>query len=247
MFSLLTYKRLLLIVAWVFLAVASATAQGAFVVTEGQTHNLFVTNHPGSSYSWVIYNEPSFTTEASSSEISFPNGNNKASVDVLWATAGTYYVAVTEDDQDGCTNTKALVVTVQPNTSGIAFNPTQAGDCADPTVTTSQATASLQLLSDTVSKAPLSDNQYPVTVNYTVTDPSGTTTSYIKVMQDATDFSIQLNGLVNDVSKDQVYDVVLVKATDKYGMQLNISPKGKTFEYTIFKTPVTPDIQMVTN
>ncbi|GET30649.1 Ig-like domain-containing protein [Prolixibacter sp. SD074] len=116
MFSTRTYKRLLLIVGWVLLAVASATAQDAFVVSEGQTRNLFVENHPGSSYSWVIYNEQTFTTKAAkSSEISFPSGNNQASIDVTWAKTGTYYVTATETNADGCTNTKAIVVIVQLN------------------------------------------------------------------------------------------------------------------------------------
>jgi len=242
-FSTRTYKRLLLILGWVFLAVASATAQVAFVVSEGQTRNLFVENHPGSSYSWVIYNEQTFTTEAAQpSEISFPSGNNQASIDVTWAKTGTYFVAATETDANGCTNTKAIVVNVQPNTSSIAFNPKEAGDCADPNTPASNTTATVELFAST--GVPLPNSSYPVTVDYTVTKPDGTTQTLQKVLQDATDFSLPLNGLVNDVSQNQIYDVVLVKATDKYGMEINISTTAGAFRYTIFKTPVTPAIQM---
>ncbi|GET27001.1 hypothetical protein [Prolixibacter sp. NT017] len=243
MFSTLTYKRLLLIVGWVILAVASATAQVAFVVSEGQTRNLFVENHPGSSYSWVIYNEQTFTTEATQpSEISFPSGNNQASIDVTWAKAGTYYVTATETNADGCTNTKAIVVNVQPNTSSIAFNPKEAGDCADPNIPTSNTTATVELFA--ADGVPLPNSNYPVTVDYKVTKPDGTTENLQKKLLDATDYSLALNGLVNNVLQDQVYDVVLVKATDKYGMEIHVSTTAGAFQYTIFKTPVTPAIQM---
>lgn len=95
-------------------AVVSAMAQGGIVVYEGDSRTYQVNNHAGSSYSWTIYNEPTFKTKASDSELKIISGEFSSILVVKWVKAGTYFPTVTEVDQFGCTNTKAIAVQVKP-------------------------------------------------------------------------------------------------------------------------------------
>jgi len=108
-----TYKRLLLVILLALLAVANAMAQGGVSVFVGETKTYQVKNNVGSSYFWTIYNEPTFSSSATNSEIRITSGANTSSVVITWLKAGTYYPTVIETNQQGCTNTKALVVSVQ--------------------------------------------------------------------------------------------------------------------------------------
>ena len=91
---------------------AIVMAQGGIVVIEGETRGLKVENHTGSSYLWVIYNEPTFQNSAPTTEARIVSGVNTSTVSINWLKPGTYYPTVVETDQSGCTNTKAVVVVV---------------------------------------------------------------------------------------------------------------------------------------
>ena len=107
-------KRLLLVSILALWAVAFAMAQGGIVVFEGDSKTYQVNNHVGSSYLWTIYNEPTFKTKASNFELKIVSGENNSTLIVKWLKAGTYFPTVVEIDQFGCTNTKAIAVTVKP-------------------------------------------------------------------------------------------------------------------------------------
>jgi gliding motility-associated-like protein len=102
-----------LLVGW---AVAFSMAQGGIIVSEGETKTYQVNNHSGSSYSWIIYNEPSFNSIALDTEARIVSGENSSSVVINWIKPGIYYPTVIETDQTGCTNTKAIVITVKEGT-----------------------------------------------------------------------------------------------------------------------------------
>jgi gliding motility-associated-like protein len=103
----------LLLVLWVM---AFAMAQGPIVVSEGETKTYQVEGHTGSSYSWKIYNEPTFQTIASESDLKIVSGQSTSSLVVTWIKPGTYYPTVVETGSSGCDNTKAIVVTVHEGT-----------------------------------------------------------------------------------------------------------------------------------
>lgn len=107
-------KRLLLVMILALWAVAFAMAQDGVFVSETDNRTYQVGNHAGSSYSWVIYNEPTFKTAASSTEVRMVSGENSPLLVVNWLKPGIYYPTVVETNQLGCTNTKATVVVVQP-------------------------------------------------------------------------------------------------------------------------------------
>lgn len=107
------YKRLILAVLLGLWTVVFAMAQGGMVVTEGQTKTYQVENHSGSSYVWVVYNEPTFSNTAIDSEVRIVSGENTSSLSVTWLKPGIYYPTVIEIGETGCTNTKAVAVRVQ--------------------------------------------------------------------------------------------------------------------------------------
>lgn len=108
-----TYKRLLLVMILALWVVAFAMAQGGVVVSEGDTKTYQVDNHTGNSYFWVIYNESSFHTKALDNEVRIDSGEKMSSLTVSWLKAGLYFATVVEMDRFGCTNTKAVVITVK--------------------------------------------------------------------------------------------------------------------------------------
>jgi len=111
-----TYKRLILPQLLVLWVVVFAMAQGSVVVPEGETKTYQVENHSGSSYSWKIYNEPTFNSIALDAEARIVSGEISSSLVVNWIKPGIYYPTVIETDLTGCTNTKAIVVTVKERT-----------------------------------------------------------------------------------------------------------------------------------
>ena len=107
-----TYKRLMLVILLALSALASAMAQGGMVVSEGETKAYQVVNHAGSTYFWVIYNEPTFSSAVLNSEALIVSGENASALIINWLKPGTYYPTVVETDQTGCTNTKAIAIRV---------------------------------------------------------------------------------------------------------------------------------------
>ncbi len=105
-----TYKRLLLVTILAVWAVAFAMAQGGVVVSETEPRTYRIDPHAGSSYFWAIYNEPTFKTTASGTEVRIISGVNNSSLVVNWLKPGVYYPTVVETNQAGCTNTKAVAV-----------------------------------------------------------------------------------------------------------------------------------------
>jgi gliding motility-associated-like protein len=95
-----------------FLTMAFAMAQGGIVVLENETRGLKVQNHVGSTYIWYLYNGPTFTSLATESEAVIVSGDKTSELTVKWLKPGIYYPTVVETDQAGCTNTKAVAVTV---------------------------------------------------------------------------------------------------------------------------------------
>lgn len=93
-------------------AMANAVAQGSPPVYNGDTKTYQVENHTGSSYSWYIFNEPTFNAKATSDEIRINSGANANILNVTWIKPGTYYPTVIETDESGCSNTKAIAVVV---------------------------------------------------------------------------------------------------------------------------------------
>ncbi len=94
------------------LAALNGAAQEAFVVYEGAENNYFVSDHPGSSYSWNVLVGLNPDIKASPDDFSFTSSADLAQVSIRWNSTGFYFLNVSETDYLGCTNRKVLAIQV---------------------------------------------------------------------------------------------------------------------------------------
>lgn len=90
----------------VFLVVTNVSAQIGQPVVEGDVYSLGVSEVPGHTYEWKIFEDYTLQTEAGPSMVVFLSGNMGATVPVKWLVKGTYYFTVTSTNFMGCMNLK---------------------------------------------------------------------------------------------------------------------------------------------
>ena len=184
--------RLILVAIPVLLAVVSSTAQTGLVLYEGQTYELGVQQTPGYTYDWKIYDETTFTHEATIDEVEFLGPTTNPMVNVLWKKAGTYFYKIEVHNENGCMNLKFGKVTVLvslPTATISPPNPICQGDTAQLTVTLTGQEPWNIILFDGVNSvsytnitsspfliqvSPLTNTTYQITQ---VTDANGTNTT----------------------------------------------------------------------
>jgi gliding motility-associated-like protein len=231
-----TYKRLMLVIILAMWAVASAMAQGGMVVSEGETRTYQVENHAGSSYFWIIYNEPTFTVTAPAAEAEFTAGNNSALVSVQWKKSGSYYITVFETDLKGCNNTKAVSITVQNNYFGVLFANTVSTACY---LTNNDFTVPLQFKD--VNGQPISEIHFPVVVSSQingVSQPSQTVTFANSAL------AISGSSFTANPNSDTPVEITLTGVTDANLQPIqvvNISGLNK-HTHTIFRSLTAPSV-----
>ena len=101
----------------------------SIVVYEGAETTHSVDNNPGNSYLWEVFKNFNPDVPADPTEFYFTGSNTTNTVTVHWIKAGIYYLKVTETDADGCTNVKALAVSVVPDNRTIGFESTTSSIC----------------------------------------------------------------------------------------------------------------------
>ena len=98
----------------VFFAVASAAAQGSYVIYEGKTSNLQVNENQGDRYEWKIFKDYRLSLEATNYDAVFTKGNQGSVVTVEWKKSGDYYILIKANSLTGCINMKVAKVKVLP-------------------------------------------------------------------------------------------------------------------------------------
>lgn len=96
---------------------AVAAGQNAYNVFRGSVHEYSIAKTEFAySYSWQIYTDLSFTSEAGSSQAELtPLGPGRENeIQVKWNSAGDYYLMVTVSTAEGCANRKAWHFIVDP-------------------------------------------------------------------------------------------------------------------------------------
>lgn len=163
-------SKVFFIMILILLAAQFGAAQGAFVVYEGaeSTHNVDL--HSGNEYLWEVYKDLNPDIPAEPTEFYFVGPDNTNSVTVHWVRAGFYYLKVTETDPDGCTNVKALAVSVVSNSRTIGFSRLNSNDC----FSTIDNGFNVEVEAIDNGGNPLESSFYPLQVSFTV---NGTTYS----------------------------------------------------------------------
>ena len=110
-----------------------SVAQGVIAVVEGQQKNLGVIPNAGDTYSWRIYNKPTFQPAAlaTQNEVEYQMGSTQPVLPVLWKKEGDFYYTVTVFNFNGCKNMKVGYVKVTlPPVSAVAGKDTVVGICS---------------------------------------------------------------------------------------------------------------------
>jgi gliding motility-associated-like protein len=134
------YRRFMLAILPVVLAVVQAFAQGGSVVIEGNVANLSIVQQPGDTYHWIIYTDFNNKVEATPAEAEFMAGKDGASVPVLWKKPGDYFCSVTAYNLNGCMNMKVgMLKVISIPLQAMAGNDTLIGVCVSATLDASRS------------------------------------------------------------------------------------------------------------
>lgn len=193
------------------LAALYGAAQEDYVVFEGAEQNYFVEDHSGSDYSWRVLTSFNPDTEAESNNYTFISPTNSNEISVRWKSAGLYYLDVIETDNTGCTNRKAMVVTVLPNTRSIAFANGSSAICFNPYPDESRRV----LLLDNEG-AELDPSKFPVEVKV---DINGSEFSF-EINSDDWGITVPDSFILAAPEKDMQVELTLLEAIDANGQSL---------------------------
>jgi len=148
------------------LAALSGVAQQAFVVYEGAESSHFVQRHSGSEYYWEIYKNLNPDRVAASTDCYISGADNSNEVTVHWSQAGTYYLKIIETDLSGCSNLKAIAVSVVPNDRSISFQQNSGTACYN----INGNDFDLPLVVTGAGSQPLEESVYPLSVSFLVNE-----------------------------------------------------------------------------
>jgi len=197
-------KKILSLIILVLGFVSLTNAQDQ-TVTVNTTHIYNVTDG-GLTYTWAV-------TGGTSTDLS---GETGASINILWDTQGTYTLTVFGKDANNC-NSETTTATIEVvGAASVMF--------ADANDNQSIITCSL-LTGDTANttdfKVVFAGGVAPYTLNYDVTDETGTTTSQT-VTVNTTEQLLSLSDFENTTGSDIIVSVVLTSATTSDGATVTV-------------------------
>ncbi|WP_346859139.1 gliding motility-associated C-terminal domain-containing protein [uncultured Draconibacterium sp.] len=211
------------------LAAQFGAAQEAIVVYEGAESNHFVEAHTGSSYSWKVLVGFSPDTEANPNDYLFTSDNGVYQIGVRWYKSGLYFLDVTETDQTGCTNRKALVVSVISNNRSIAFNSSSSSDCYN--YSDNSFSIPVRILDD--GGIPLDQAKFPVDVDFTV----NSTLFSQQIFWQQQVLNVDSSWFALDLQQETSVSVQLLSAADKEGSSIPVASGGDVHLRSIWAIP----------
>ena len=112
-FGIISYgvKNSILLIIF-YLAVTFVAAQDAISPFTGSTYGYQTEEHTGSTYLWEVFDHLDPDIETGNSNYSFIGTANQASVHIQWLGTGVFFLVVTEFDDTGCINKKAIRIQV---------------------------------------------------------------------------------------------------------------------------------------
>lgn len=211
------------------LAAQFGAAQEAIVVYKGAETSHFVDQHTGSEYFWEVYESFNPDIEADPAEFYFTVPENTNAITVHWLRAGMYYLKVNETDPRGCSNIKALAISVLPNNRSIGFARLSSNKCYHPPDTAFQL--SIAAVDD--EGKPLESTYFPIDVSFMVDGVSYTQS----LSHDNQEILIDNDMFVVTPESDKEVVVEITQAVDSQNG--GIQPSNKRIHTrTIFGVPV---------
>nr|WP_320117180.1 hypothetical protein [uncultured Marinifilum sp.] len=238
--------RILLTLAFGVFVLASASAQDA-VFLVGSTHKASLALHAGNTCEWKIYKVADFAdqkdkTLAAAGDYTFKDGKNKiAAVEITWNTPGKYYLIVEEFNGGlgGCSTRRAFAIQVDDNLLQMEFAEIESSDCFDGN---NETLLPIKLQANATNA--LAENNYDVTVNYTVllegveVDSYTKTFTYADVGADG-EVDLSVEGIVEELDKTKEYTIRINWAKDGFNTPFNIVSGKGTHTRTIYQLPQT--------
>lgn len=223
-----------------FLAATSVAAQDAFAFSEGTSKTYHVDNRTGSVYHWAVYSKLD-PLVAVTSEATILDGNGSSRVTIRWNQAGNYFLLVTETDNRGCVNTKAIPVGVLSGHSSISFANTSSAACYQ---VSDNFTIPVRLKDG--NGQPLSKSHFPVRVESRVNGEKQTTQAISFANQNLV---VAGSSFAANPGLDTPVAVTITGATDVNN--LNIQPEYDSgldkHTRTIFRDLTTPTVTSLTS
>lgn len=191
----------------ILLAATTVAAQDAIFPIEGSEHTYYVENHSGNGYNWEVVTNTNPYTPANNADYELVGSTDQNMVSIRWKEAGNYLIIVTESDFNGCTNRKALAISVSGVNLTAQFTTTSQSACFGDLSDGLQ----LPLAFKDQDEAAFAPNQFPITLNYSIDGVAQAAQSITYADQFLSINSSQLSG---DGSVDQAYSVEITGATD---------------------------------
>jgi hypothetical protein len=229
----------ILIMIFMILAVANATAQNPYVLFEGSTQTYKVDLHGTNSYAWAVYNIGDYNNVITNDNSVYEviAGENTNEISIKWKVGGDYALVVDESD-GSCQNLKALRVQVIAGSPQIAFNTIESDDCYDGV---NELIIPVGILKNTTDALP--EGNYEVTINYSV-QIGAVITNYSKTFTYADvgidgEVNLSVEGIVEELDKTKEYTIRINSAIDGFNTPFNIVPGKGTHTRTIHQLPQT--------
>lgn len=157
-------KRITFIIIFTLWVAQFVAAQTGTVIYEGTQLDYSVDLHGDNSYAWNV------TTGTNGVEYDMSATDNQTSV--MWNLAGTYFLQVTESFASGCSTTRQLEVTVEPNNRSFEFNILASTECFNKN--DNGFTLPFSIIDNNGNA--LAEAYFPMTVEYTVNGTEQTAT-----------------------------------------------------------------------
>ncbi|MRT94533.1 hypothetical protein [Ancylomarina sp. 16SWW S1-10-2] len=244
-----TLHRILIIVIFTMVALASAKAQSPHVILPGSTHKLTITNHVGNTYEWKVYKVNDWADEKDAllanndgldgdDDFLFVGGEfEKAEVEITFLNEGKYF-AIAEEFNSGtnfCSSRRAIPIEVLGTNATIAFKDLTSSDCPD-----GDTSFAAVLIAEIDIGIDLPETNYPLTVTYRITGETEDRTATIT----AADKLFHIEGIIEDITTETNNTITIVSAKNKYGGKLNVVSGQNIHTRTIYKQPVITAIEM---
>ena len=219
------------------LAAQIGAAREDIVVYEGAETNHFVENHADNSYVWEVFKNFNPDIEADPTDYYFVTDPNSNSLSLHWLQFGLYYLKVTETDPSGCSNVKAIAITVLPNERSIGFDISMNSSCFNVSDNSFEQAININYNN---SGLPIDSIYYPLMVEFTVNNESHSQVieSHSQVLQ------IHEDWFDPDSSQDFNVIVQIVSATDIHNSGISPDIENDEHSLTIFAHPA---IEFTTN
>ena len=213
------------------LAAQIGAAQEAIVIYEGAETNHFVENHSENDYDWEVFEDFNPDIEADPTDYYFVTDPVSNSISLHWVQLGLYYLKVTETDPSGCSNIKAIAITVLPNERSIGFDISMNSSCFNISDNSFEQAINVSYNNNGL---PIDSIYYPLTVEFTVNNEnhSQLVEYHSQVLQ------IHEDWFDPDSTQDFNVNVQIISATDIHNSGIPPDIENDEHNLTIFAHPV---------